>query len=688
LADVGYLAVTLRSPTTSETKFAVAGVSSGSATAVFPGLTAGNWQIRASLYDWNGAAVGTPWSGSTNPAQPSLLFVSADTVSIVPATSTPVTLLAYRPGDLSTGAVAEGDPAVSLSVADGQGLTSSDIQAGTSLPLFATPLDAQGNTPSINAVYWTSDRPDLAQVNNAGVVTALNVGTAVITAHLAAGTAGGTPLTASYTLVVDPAIVGHWRVAPVEGATFWLTISSDSLGNLTWVMITPSSRYSPLIRGVVQADGTLFPTDIYNFFGSPGWQSFSGPTQAVPTPTPVVTNVVARIVNPSTPVYRVSALPTGDLELDTTWSNYHFATGTRIANYVPVTSLGSVTPSDSPTVHAQFQYQAAVNPSQASIPNLFWVADPASSSVSIDPLSGITTFTNSVDTTIRAFSLDNPSVTQSLPVSVSAVLGAQVLPLETVLVDQSGAYASYHANQGLTAGVYRAISSNTSGTDQSWNWYLDGQLVTTGTSSPVNNEGDLSLNILDYDGHGTALGLGTHTLVAEVVGPGGVRYTNDEVDAPMTFTVDTVVPPPQDTWTASGQEQTWLYGTSSQSGSTNQNTVQLLYNNGQYYGEGASETWTFQATATQSQVLQFNWVYSGFHSYYNATTNLSFVLDGVAYPLVPTQGTWGSFQFNSSAPASFAVKAGQTYGFKVTGYSYDYYGYNALNGAVTITYVP
>lgn len=61
---------------------------------------------------------------------------------------------------------------------------SRDLTVGQTAQFTAEPLDAQGAVLTGRSVAWSSSRPNVASVNGSGLVTALSVGSAVITATI------------------------------------------------------------------------------------------------------------------------------------------------------------------------------------------------------------------------------------------------------------------------------------------------------------------------------------------------------------------------------------------------------------------------------------------------------------------------------------------------------------------------
>ena len=86
---------------------------------------------------------------------------------------------------------------------------SRDLTVGQTAQLKAEPLDAQGNVLSGRSVAWSSGRPDVATVSEAGFVTALSPGNAIITATVEGKSGVGA-------VTVSPAPVASVAVSPTS----------------------------------------------------------------------------------------------------------------------------------------------------------------------------------------------------------------------------------------------------------------------------------------------------------------------------------------------------------------------------------------------------------------------------------------------------------------------------------------
>jgi uncharacterized protein YjdB len=106
-----------------------------------------------------------------------------------------VTIAASALGKSSTTKITVTDREVS-SIQLSPAVTS--VRVGTTTPLTATTLDANGNTLS-RAVAWTTSDASIATVSNAGVVTGVAIGVATVTA-----TSEGKTATAALTVTASP----------------------------------------------------------------------------------------------------------------------------------------------------------------------------------------------------------------------------------------------------------------------------------------------------------------------------------------------------------------------------------------------------------------------------------------------------------------------------------------------------
>src|SRR5207245_2647053 len=142
------------------------------------------------------------------------------------------------------------------------------VQVGLTLQLTATPKDANGNPLSGRVITWASDNTSVATVDGNGLVTAVAVGSATITAT-SEGKSGTSVVTvtavpvASVTVTPSPATVQ-------QGSTVQLTATpQDANGNpLSGRVVTWSSdntavarvNGSGLVTGVAAGTATIAAT--------------------------------------------------------------------------------------------------------------------------------------------------------------------------------------------------------------------------------------------------------------------------------------------------------------------------------------------------------------------------------------------------------------------------------------------
>src|SRR2546426_3126 len=149
---------------------------------------------------------------------------------------------AVATGSATISATSEGQSGgASITVSNAPGAAAS-VQVGQTVPLTATPKDANGNPLSGRTINWSSSNTAVATVNASGLVTAVVAGAATITA-----TSEGQSGTASIT--VTPVPVATVAVTPAsasvdEGKTVQLTATpKDANGNpLSGRVVTWTSR--------------------------------------------------------------------------------------------------------------------------------------------------------------------------------------------------------------------------------------------------------------------------------------------------------------------------------------------------------------------------------------------------------------------------------------------------------------
>ncbi|HTH13588.1 MAG TPA: hypothetical protein VMB23_04275, partial [Spirochaetia bacterium] len=253
----------------------------------FAGLPAGTWTLQASLYDTDGVTTGWDWSGkpSGTTGQPLLLYSASQDVGISSGTSSDVTLLAYKPGDIGSVTVVEPSLVSTVAVTDTNNVSSSTVTSATPLTLAATILDSTGNPATEQRVTWTSSDLSVAEVSAlsgsfpTAQVKIKGQGTVSITATSVEGQMTGVTKAATYTLDIEPEIWGDWT-----GTGYYdnwtnaelLRVSRDpQTHKLVWVQYSgvnyPWGYSTPNVnRGVVAAVNGGWEFDRTQMFG---WDS-------------------------------------------------------------------------------------------------------------------------------------------------------------------------------------------------------------------------------------------------------------------------------------------------------------------------------------------------------------------------------------------------------------------------------
>ena len=115
------------------------------------------------------------------------------------------------------------------------------LRVATSVQLSATPLDSAGNPLTGRVVTWSSSAPGVATVNSSGLVTAVGLGLAAISAT-SETKSGATAITVT-TVPVATVVLSPAAASVQVGGTVQLTpTTKDSAGN------TLSGRVAILIR--------------------------------------------------------------------------------------------------------------------------------------------------------------------------------------------------------------------------------------------------------------------------------------------------------------------------------------------------------------------------------------------------------------------------------------------------------
>ncbi len=99
-------------------------------------------------------------------------------------------------------------------------------------------------------------------------------------------------------------------------------------------------------------------------------------------------------------------------------------------------------------------------------------------------------------------------------------------------------------------------------------------------------------------------------------------------------------------------------------------------------GSGVSfRTVTFEVQVPKSGVVAFDWVYTGFHAWYNANAVFRIYAAKDEFVAVETQTVSGNFTF--SGTAAINVSDSGKLGFQIGGRNFDWN--NTLQGTLTIT---
>ena len=212
-------------------------------------------QLTATTKDEQGGTLtGRPVSWSTSDAAKATVSSTGLVTGIAPGT---VTITASAEGKSGTSAITvKPKPVGSVILSPAQ----VSIEAGQTRQLTAQVTDDQGNVLSGRPVSYASDKPNVATVSASGVVTAVAVGDAKITA-----TSEGKTGTAD--VVVTPVPVATVEVSPGQtdltiGGTVTLTATpKDSRGTALTGRITTWTSGAPSVAtvngaGIVTATGS------------------------------------------------------------------------------------------------------------------------------------------------------------------------------------------------------------------------------------------------------------------------------------------------------------------------------------------------------------------------------------------------------------------------------------------------
>ena len=94
----------------------------------------------------------------------------------------------------------------------------------------------------------------------------------------------------------------------------------------------------------------------------------------------------------------------------------------------------------------------------------------------------------------------------------------------------------------------------------------------------------------------------------------------------------------------------------------------------------ARQEWTFETTADQAAAVTLPWSYSGQHGDSSGGATLQAVVNGIVVDTLVNAGVPGEFSF--AGTYTFTVSAGDTYGFRFGGTTFD--GGLTLSGTFTV----
>jgi len=181
------------------------------------------------------------------------------------------------------------------------------MNVGAELPLVATLKDAQGNTLTGPKIFWTSSDTTIATVSDAGIVTAVALGTAQIAAS-SQGTPGLATVTVAPTPVASVVIVPENATASVGSTVQLQAVTYDAQGNvLTGRTVVWSSDHQSVatvddaghVRAVAEGHATIAAT-------SEGQSGTSAITVNAPSPPPISEAAVKTVdVSPSSKTIHV-----------------------------------------------------------------------------------------------------------------------------------------------------------------------------------------------------------------------------------------------------------------------------------------------------------------------------------------------------------------------------------------------
>jgi trimeric autotransporter adhesin len=333
-------------PTPVLTSILVAG---GSTVAVGAAL-----QVTASPRDQNGNAIAATVNWSSGATNIATVNGSGVVTGVAPGTA----VITASSGSVSANTtVTVTAPLVLTSISVGGGAS---VVAGSTLQLTAAPVDQNGNAIAAT-ITWSSGATGIATVSNAGLVTGVAAGTAVITA--ASGSVSATTtitVTAAASLRLTTITLSGGS-SVVAGSTLQLTAApKDQNGNaiaatITWASSATgvaSVNSGGLVTGVAAGTANITAT-------SGGVVGTAVITVTAASSYPLSANVDATIANSFTPAsVDIASNGTVNWNFASTTHNVTFGSAGAPAN---IPNSSSTTVSRTFAVAGTFTYQCTIH---------------------------------------------------------------------------------------------------------------------------------------------------------------------------------------------------------------------------------------------------------------------------------------------------------------------------------------
>ena len=414
-------------------------------------------QLHIAAYDDAGHAMATlpgrvQWSSSDSRV---VTVSDGGVVTALAAGSAVVTV--HIGAKTATAAVnVQGLPVSSVVVS----LQTGTLEVGQVTRAKATLTDADGATVSGRAVAWQSSNPAIATVNSLGVVTAVGLGTATITA-IAEGKTGGANLTVATKTVASVVVSPNPASAAIGQKARLTATAKDASGGvligrtITWTSSNPAVA-SVSANGLVTAISVGTATISATTAGVSGTSQFQSTTVAAATVS----------VSPAAPNVRVGE----DVQLTATATD---ASGNVLASRVPtwsssnpivatVSSSGRVTGVSKGTATVTATIDGKSAPASVSVAN----AAPA-------PVASITV-------TLTASSINAGQSTQAVAVTRDAA--GNVVTGRTITWTSGAPALATVSTSGVVSAVAAGSVSITATSEGVSN---SATLVITGSTQPV-----------------------------------------------------------------------------------------------------------------------------------------------------------------------------------------------------------